>query len=230
MFPRDTPIPERRKRTLNSLIDSLYRDFDGDVDFNLRNAIRNFSAKEVDRNLSGRMSPVTIQKLSDAGMSADSIERDVARIKRLRDMIPTLGSGKPKVGGEMRSLSSLRGGHVHKKSDDLFGDNSELAPYLTKYLRPSKYRQNVPPIESSSSESSDSEEGEPYRVMKGFGTSGKKNRKKIEDYEIIETQLHPDKAVLIEKKTRTKRIAGGKVIKSVKAAHEAAPSQDLWFI
>ena len=127
---------------------------------------------------------------------------------------------------------------MHKKSDDLFGDNSELAPYLTKYLRPSKHRQNVPPIESSSDESSDSEEGEPYRVMKGFGdgmrslpsTSGKKNRKKIEDYEIIETQLHPDKAVLIEKKTRTKRIAGGKVIKSVKAAHETAPSQDLWFM
>ena len=214
MFPRDKPIPERRKRTLNSLIDSLYRDFDGDVDFNLGNAIRSFSAKEVDRNLSGRMSPVTIRNLSDAGMSADRIERRVAEIKALRDKIPTLGSGKV-------------GGHVHKKSDDLFGDNSELAPYLTKYLRPSKHRQNVPPIESSSDESSDSEEGEPYRVMKGFG---KKNRKKIEDYEIIETQLHPDKAVLIEKKTRTKRIAGGKVIKSVKAAHETAPSQDLWFM
>ena len=241
MFPRDKPIPKQgetleenfnfyKRGMLPNSEDYIVKLLLNPIkDDDSNNAIhRKYSKAELRQFFKTKIGSQNLYRLEQSGMSPSDVEDYKREMQAALDSVPT-GRGKP---------TSLRGGHVHKKSDDLFGDNSELAPYLTKYLRPSKHRQNVPPIESSSDESSDSEEGEPYRVMKGFGdgmrslpsTSGKKNRKKIEDYEIIETQLHPDKAVLIEKKTRTKRIAGGKVIKSVKAVHETAPSQDLWFI
>ena len=139
------------------------------------------------------------------------------RAKAKISMEGPFGDGKPKSGGV----------NPHKPSADPFGDNPELEPYLTKYLRPSKFRQvnDTPAIESSSDESSG--EDEPKTVKRRGGKRGKKLR---EDFEIIEAQLHPDKAVLIEKKTRTKRIGRGKVIETTKPAHTTAPSADLWFM
>ena len=132
--------------------------------------------------------------------------------------LPT-GYGKPR----------RTGGHVHKASADPFGDNSELEPYLTKYLRPSKFRNEVPVIESSSSESSDGENDEPQKVPRPTG--GKRGKKKaVEDYEIIETSIHPDKAVLVEKKLKSKRIGSGKKLETTKPAHTMRPEQDLWFM
>ena len=129
------------------------------------------------------------------------------------------GNGKPRGG---------KGPNPHKPSADPFGDNAELEPYLTKYLRPSKERQvkSVPAIESSSDESSG--EDEPKTVKKPVG--GKRGKKLKEDFQIIEAQLHPDKAILIEKKTRSKRIGRGKKIEAVKPAHTMRPEQDLWFL
>ena len=116
------------------------------------------------------------------------------------------------------------GGHVHKKSADPFGDNSELAPYLTKYLRPSKYRQKVPEIASSSDESSEGEDGEVIRDKVG---TGKKKVKAVEDFEIIVSAPKADKGFLLAKKT-PKRTGGKKKIS--KPVHETSPVQDLWFM
>ena len=121
------------------------------------------------------------------------------------------------------------GGHVHKASADPFGDNNKLEPYLTKYLRPSKFRNNVPAIESSSDESSDGENDEPQKIPRPTG--GKRGKKKaVEDWEIIETSIHPDKAVLVEKKLKTKRIGSGKKLETTKPVHTMRPEQDLWFM
>jgi len=132
--------------------------------------------------------------------------------------LPT-GYGKPR----------RTGGHVHKASADPFGDNNKLEPYLTKYLRPSKFRNNVPAIESSSDESSDGENDEPQKVPRPTG--GKRGKKKaVEDWEIIETSIHPDKAVLVEKKLKSKRIGSGKKLETTKPAHTMRAEQDLWFM
>jgi hypothetical protein len=140
-----------------------------------------------------------------------------------------LGDGKhslPKAFSEGKKS----GGHVHKKSADPFGDNSELAPYLTKYLRPSKYRQKVPEIASSSDESSEGEDGEVIRDKVG---TGKKKVKAVEDFEIIVSAPKADKGFLIAKKTEgsrgsPKRTGGKKKIS--KPVHETSPVQDLWFM
>jgi hypothetical protein len=112
------------------------------------------------------------------------------------------------------------------------GDSAELEPYLTKYLRPSKYRNDPRPVIESSSDE------EPTKVTnrRGGGVAlsplgaGKKAKKLREDYEIIETEIHPDKAVLVEKKLKSKRIGHGKMIEATKPVHTTAPSQDLWFL
>jgi hypothetical protein len=130
------------------------------------------------------------------------------------------GNGKPaKAYGGMRP---------HKSSEDPFGNGPELEPYLTKYLRPSKFRQvkDVPAIESSSDESSG--EDEP-RTVKRRGM-GKRERKLKEDLEIIETHIHPDRAILIEKKTKGMRVGRGKKMAAVKPAHVMRPEQDMWFM
>lgn len=149
--------------------------------------------------------------------------------KRKAKMLPFKAKAKLSMEGPFGSGKS--GGdkpNPHKPSPDPFGDNSELEPYLTKYLRPSKHRQvkDVPAIESSSDESSGDEH--PKKIKKPVG--GKRGKKLKEDFEIIETQLHPDKAILIEKKTKTKRIGRGKTIQATKPAHTMRPEQDLWFI
>lgn len=132
----------------------------------------------------------------------------------------TVGNGKPaKAYGGMRP---------HKSSEDPFGNGPELEPYLTKYLRPSKFRQvkDVPAIESSSEESSG--EDEP-RTVKRRGM-GKRDKKLKEDLEIIETHIHPDRAILIEKKTKGMRVGRGKKMAAVKPAHVMRPEQDMWFM
>ena len=114
-----------------------------------------------------------------------------------------------------------KGKGVHKESADKFGDNSELEPYLTKYLRPSKYR-NRPEEELSSSEESSGSDSE---GPKKTGRGKRKTKKVIEDYEIIESQPKAEKGVLIEKKTRAKKGLGGK-----KPVHQARKESDLWFM
>ena len=128
--------------------------------------------------------------------------------------------------------SGLKGGHVHKTSDP-FGDNNELEPYLTKYLRPSKHRRNVQPIESSSDESSGSEEGEAHTVNKPIGGGPKGAKKEKEDYDIIISQPKVEAAVLIEKKKRGRgRPSKASLAESqaIKPAHTTAKSADLWFM
>ena len=143
-----------------------------------------------------------------------------------------LGDGMPSIpkASSDGKPGKKSGGHVHKKSADPFGDNSELAPYLTKYLRPSKYRQKVPEIASSSDESSEGEDGEVIRDKVG---TGKKKVKATEDFEIIVSAPKADKGFLIAKKTEgsrgsPKRTGGKKKIS--KPVHETSPIQDLWFM
>ena len=141
----------------------------------------------------------------------------------LGDGMPSRSSSEdsPKASSDGKKT----GGHVHKKSADPFGDNSELAPYLTKYLRPSKHRQKVPEIASSSEESSGEEDGEPIRKKVGQGK--KKLAKAVEDFEIIVSAPKADKGFLLAKKT-PKRTGGKKKIS--KPVHETSPVQDLWFM
>ena len=125
--------------------------------------------------------------------------------------------------------SAKRGGHVHKESADKFGDNSELEPYLTKYLRPSKYRNRPEEELSSSEESSGSDSEGPKKTGRGkkkvSHRTNSSAKKVIEDYEIIESQPKVEKGVLIEKKTRAKKGLGGK-----KPVHQARKESDLWFM
>ena len=139
------------------------------------------------------------------------------------------GQGKPKVrrGGSEILNKPLRGGH--KASSDPFGDQPELEPYLTKYLRPSKHRRNVQPIESSSDESSGSEEEEAQHINKPMG--GKKNKEK-EDWDIILSQPKAEAGILIEKKKGRGRPTKASLSESqaIKPAHTTAKSQDYWFM
>jgi DNA gyrase/topoisomerase IV subunit A len=122
-------------------------------------------------------------------------------------------------------LGKGKGGHVHKESADKFGDNSELEPYLTKYLRPSKYRNHPEEELSSSEESSGSDSEGPKKTGRGKKKVSHRAKKVIEDYEIIESQPKAEKGVLIEKKTRAKKGLGGK-----KPVHQARKESDLWFM
>ena len=122
-------------------------------------------------------------------------------------------------------LGKGKGGHVHKESADKFGDNSELEPYLTKYLRPSKYRNHPEEELSSSEESSGSDSEGPKKTGRGKKKVSSRAKKVIEDYEIIESQPKAEKGVLIEKKTRAKKGLGGK-----KPVHQARKESDLWFM
>jgi hypothetical protein len=142
--------------------------------------------------------------------------------QKYKGNFPTfMGDGMPKASSDGKKT----GGHVHKKSADPFGDNSELAPYLTKYLRPSKYRQEVPEVISSSEESSGEEDGKPIREKVGLGK--KKRVKAIEDFEIIVSAPKADQGFLLEKK-KPKRTGGKKKVS--KPVHETSPIQDLWFM
>jgi hypothetical protein len=99
----------------------------------------------------------------------------------------------------------MDGGHVHKTN--VFEDEQELEPYLTKHLKPSKYRRNVPPIESSSEESSGEEgsgsdmEIDEQRLGKGRKKKGtRRQRKETQDAKVIAKLPSKEAAVLIEKK------------------------------
>jgi hypothetical protein len=142
------------------------------------------------------------------------------RLKELHQ----IGEGKPK---------KKKGGRIHKK--DVFDDDAELAPYLTKHLRPSKDRKDVPPIESSSEESS-GDEGESsdmeineLRLGKGK-KKGKKVRKQIEDISMIMSLPKKEAAAIIEKKKR-----GGAKKAVMKPVHtpaikDSGADKDLWFL
>jgi hypothetical protein len=127
---------------------------------------------------------------------------------------------------KLREHKTKKGrGRPHKEADDKFGDNPELEPYLTKYLRPSKHRNeshNKTDDFSSSDESSGSDSEGPKKIR---GSGKRKTKKVIEDYEIIESQPKAEKGILIEKKTRVKKGMGGK-----KPVHQARPESDLWFM
>jgi hypothetical protein len=133
------------------------------------------------------------------------------------------GKGKP---------NRKKGGNVHKT--EKFGDEQELEPYLTKHLRPSKYRKDVPPIESSSEESSGEEgsgsdmEINDMRLGKGK-KKGRKARKQKEDVKAIANLPKAEAMVLIEKKR------GGAKKKTEKAKVKPALQNsqadvDLWFM
>ena len=132
------------------------------------------------------------------------------------------GKGKPN--------KSRTGGHVHKASADPFGDNNELEPYLTKYLRPSKHRKNVPAIESSSDESSDNEDGQAQHSRPiGRGRNTKQKKKEHQDYDIISSLPVKEAAILIEKKGRGRPKKDNTNL-HIKPVHTASKSQDLWFM
>jgi hypothetical protein len=140
--------------------------------------------------------------------------------------------GEEKAGeGSGLKPNRKKGGHVHKP--EKFGDEQELEPYLTKHLRPSKYRKDVPPIESSSEESS-GEEGsgsdmEINDMRLGKGKSERKARKQKEDVKAIANLPKAEAMVLIEKKR------GGAKKKTEKAKVKPALQNDkadidLWFM
>lgn len=160
--------------------------------------------------------------------------------QKLSEELPT-GERRliPKGRGKQHFQSSLdlqskskpkKGGHIHKTKD--FEDDAELEPYLTKHLRPSKYRNNVPPIESSSEESS-GEEGEgsdmeidEMRLGKGRKKGTRKQRKQKEDIAIISSLPAPEAMIMVEKKKRAPRmVKGGR-----KPVLESKMKEtDLWF-
>jgi hypothetical protein len=130
------------------------------------------------------------------------------------------GKGKPR---------NKVGGHVHQKHD--FGDYDELAPYLTKHLRPSKYRKNVPPIESSSEESS-GEEGDgsdmevnDMRLGKGKGKNARRIR---DDVNVISKLPVKEATMLVSKKGGRKR----DILKPINkpAIKDSGADKDLWFM
>lgn len=133
------------------------------------------------------------------------------------------GHGKPK-----------KGGHIHKTEQ--FDDQEILEPYLTKHLRPSKYRQNVPAIESSSEESSGDEgsgsdmEVNDMRLGKGKKPKGRKARKQKEDLKVLSKMPVVEASVLIEKKRGSAKPKKGlkPVHKPVLANDQA--DKDLWFM
>jgi hypothetical protein len=141
-----------------------------------------------------------------------------------------IGVGKPKK-GLVKQVRS--GGHVHKK--DVFDDDAELAPYLTKGLKPDKFRKDVPPIESSSEESS-GEEGESsdmvideMRLGKGK-KKGKKTRKQIEDISMIMSMPMKEAAVLVNKKKGGARKKEVMKLNQTPAIKDSGADKDLWFL
>lgn len=134
------------------------------------------------------------------------------------------------TGRKGKGKTKRRGGHVHKASADPFGDNNELEPYLTKYLRPSKHRRNVPAIESSSDESSGNEDGQAQHSRPiGRGRNTKQKKKEHQDYDIISSLPVKEAAILIEKKGRGRPKKDNTNL-HIKPVHTASKSQDLWFM
>jgi hypothetical protein len=140
----------------------------------------------------------------------------------VRDFMEQEGEGKPK---------RKKGGHVHKRDD--FQDEAELEPYLTKHLRPSKYRKNVPPIESSSEESSGLEEEESdmeineMRLGKGKKKMSKKQMKALENLKAMRKMDAPELAATISKHKK----GGARRIKPVEPViKDSGADKDLWFM
>ena len=166
-----------------------------------------------------------------------NIEQETLKSASRQAKYSKLKKAPASIFGHGRSPKSPVGGHVHKASSDPFGDQSELEPYLTKYLRPSKHRKNVQPIESSSDESSGSEEEEAHHINKPNGGrrpyGGKKaGIKEKEDWDIILSQPKAEAGILIEKKKGRGRPTKASLSESqaIKPAHTTAKSQDYWFM
>ena len=166
-------------------------------------------------------------KALEQRVEGDTRREKLAPVKaKYKGNFPTfLGDGMPSLPKASSDDKPKTGGHVHKKSSDPFGDNSELAPYLTKYLRPSKHRQDVPEVISSSEESSDEDDGVPIKKKVGLGK--KKVAKVVEDFEIIVTAPKAEKGFLLAKKT-PKRTGGKK--KKAETLIATKPVEDLWFM
>jgi hypothetical protein len=158
----------------------------------------------------------------------DNVIRDYMRAGfRLPAGEERAGEGKPKKKVRSPKGTSLAGGHVHKKHD--FGDDEELAPYLTKHLKPSKYRKNVPPIVSSSEESSGDEgSGSDMEVNDMRLGKGKNARRMRDDVKAISKLPVKEAAMLVAKKGGRKR----DVLKPVHkpAIKDSGVDKDLWFM
>lgn len=173
-------------------------------------------ADEQDRVM--RLPQQTPTEIEARKILTDQLEQQKNKLKEAG----LQGVGKPK-----------KGGHVHKQ--ERFDDQAELEPYLTKHLKPSKDRKDVPPIESSSEESS-GDEGEEsgmeineLRLGKGR-KKGRKARKEVEDISMIMSMPVKEASALIAKKKR-----GGAKREVMKPIHKPAikdsgADKDLWFL
>lgn len=174
------------------------------------NAVRQYVSGLSDANLVEFFDRLAMYK---QGFSSQIAEDFLARQR---------GRGKPK-----------KGGHIHKT--EKFDDQAELEPYLTKHLRPSKYRKDVPPIESSSEESS-GEEGDgsdmeinELRLGKGRKKKGtRKQRKQKQDLEVISKLPAVEATVLIEKKRGGAKKHLAPIHKP--AIKDSGADKDLWFL
>ena len=185
-----------------------------------------------------------LQKLSDRKEKLTRIP-STKYIEKAIDMQGTLGeiedlnkkykTKRKKAAVEVPKLTAARAANLEKatklqahqskkgRGRTEFGDNPELEPYLTKYLRPSKHR-NESRNKTDFSSGSDSE-GSLTPKKGGKKKPNSLAKKVIEDWEIIESQPKAEKGILIEKKTRAKKGMGGK-----KPVHQARPESDLWFM
>jgi chromosome segregation ATPase len=171
---------------------------------NIENAIRMSDVLEEVENTNEKYKTKRKKAAVEVPKLKATKAANVEKVTKLREHKTKKGRGRP-----------------HKEADDKFGDNPELEPYLTKYLRPSKYHNKTDDF-SSSDESSGSDSEGPKKIR---GSGKRKTKKVIEDYEIIESQPKAEKGILIEKKTRAKKGMGGK-----KPVHQARPESDLWFM
>ena len=176
-----------------------------------------------------------------------NIEREQAKEAARTEKYSKLKKAPTSIFGQGKQPKVRRGSKPIGGGKDPFGDQNELEPYLTKYLRPSKHRRNVQPIESSSDESSDGTEDEAHQINKPnggmpiggskilnspSGGGGKLARKQKEDYDIILSQPKAEAGILIEKKRGRGRPTKATLSESqaIKPAHTTAKSQDYWFM
>lgn len=189
--------------------------------------IRNFGVDEANNIFGNLFNGLRDEEAIDAYNELRDRTRKDVRLPSLAALGIT-GRGKPirKKGKE----ASRSGGHVHKQ--EVFDDQAELEPYLTKHLRPSKYRKDVPPIESSSEESSgeegDGSDMEINELRLGKGRKKKATRKQKEDIKVIMKLPTKEAAVLIEKK----RGGAKKNLTPINkpAISDSKADKDLWFM
>jgi hypothetical protein len=176
--------------------------------------------------------PSQIQQIKNMEYNELLNEYSALRKLTIENFKALFPSRKALIGEGKKKQPKKTGGHVHM--NDVFDDEEELKPYLTKHLRPSKYRKNVPAIESSSEESS-GEEGDgsdmeinELRIGKGKKKGTRKQRKLKEDIKIITSLPTKEASVLIEKKNGGSKRLLKPNLKPVIADRKA--DKDLWFM